>query len=248
MFSILDQKQAEVVRSLQERSAFLSGEDFINALEYNIIEGQTLEEETQRQLMKYVVIVKVWQMVNSNTYEKASRRIKPSKMLLLEYHQKSWYITHTYTLVQISRDIRFIHFKTIFKKLEKRVQNGLKSIILDYEAREFKITSKFTDNSFKPLIKWMRQDLHVYLITCATELLVTRAKNTISFVKERVRYIQSETPVTKFLERLTSERVKWITVLIISFNRKFGLYPVMSPRQILFGKKLRIHCVKLAIQ
>ena len=38
-FSILDQKRAEAVRILQERCGFPSDKDFINALEYNSIEG-----------------------------------------------------------------------------------------------------------------------------------------------------------------------------------------------------------------
>ena len=43
LFSILDQKRAEAVRILQERCAFPSDEDFINALEYNSIEGVDFE-------------------------------------------------------------------------------------------------------------------------------------------------------------------------------------------------------------
>ena len=39
LFSILNQKRAEVVRTLQERCAVPSDEDFINALECNSIEG-----------------------------------------------------------------------------------------------------------------------------------------------------------------------------------------------------------------
>ena len=39
MYSILDQKRTEAVRILQERCAFPSEEDFINALECNSIEG-----------------------------------------------------------------------------------------------------------------------------------------------------------------------------------------------------------------
>ena len=39
LFSILDQKRVKAVRTLQERCAFPSDEDFINALECNSIEG-----------------------------------------------------------------------------------------------------------------------------------------------------------------------------------------------------------------
>ena len=39
LYSILDQKRVEAVRTLQERCAFPSDKDFINALECNSIEG-----------------------------------------------------------------------------------------------------------------------------------------------------------------------------------------------------------------
>ena len=45
LYSIVDQKRAEAVRILQERCAFPSDEDFINALECNSIEGWILGEE-----------------------------------------------------------------------------------------------------------------------------------------------------------------------------------------------------------
>ena len=48
------------------------------------------------------------------------------------------------------RDIKLINCKAILNQ-SKKVQNGLKSIVLD-EVRRFKVTSAFTDNAFKPLI------------------------------------------------------------------------------------------------
>ena len=39
MYSIIDQKRTEAVRILQERCRFPSNEDFVNALECNLIEG-----------------------------------------------------------------------------------------------------------------------------------------------------------------------------------------------------------------
>ena len=45
LLSILDQKRVEAVRILQERCDFPSKKYFINALEYNSIEGWILVEE-----------------------------------------------------------------------------------------------------------------------------------------------------------------------------------------------------------
>ena len=45
LYSILDQKRAEAVRIQQERCAFPSDKDFINALECNSVEGVVSEGE-----------------------------------------------------------------------------------------------------------------------------------------------------------------------------------------------------------
>ena len=91
----------------------------------------------------------------------------------------------------------------------------------------------------------MRQDLHVDLTTCAADLHVPRAENLIKYVKERIRCIKCETPFTKYTKRLTIEMVKRITVLINSFRRKSGVHPVMSPRQLIFGKKFKTPLCKI---
>ena len=137
------------------------------------------------------------------------------------------------------RDIGFIHYKALFNKHNKRVQNGLLSIVLDYQSRGFKITSAFGDGIFEPVVTWVRQKLHVDLTICAADLHVPRAKNVIRLVKERIRCIRSETLFTKFTKRFTIEMVKRVTVLINLFSRKSGVHPVMSPRQLMFGKKFK---------
>ena len=98
---------------------------------------------------------------------------------------------------------------------------------------------------FGPLIDWARIELHVDLVTCAPELHVPRAENAIQFFKERVRSIQSETPFKRYPKRFTIELMKRAVVLINSFRRKSGVYPVMSPRQILFGKKFKTLLCKI---
>ena len=81
-----------------------------------------------------------------------------------------------------STEIGFIHCKALLTKHDKRVQNGLRSIVLDYQSMRFKVTSIFKDGAFKPSVKYMRQDLHVDLTTGATDLHVPKAKNAIMFV------------------------------------------------------------------
>ena len=88
-------------------------------------------------------------------------------------------------------------------------------------------------------------ELHINLTTCAADSHVPRAENAIRFVKERLRSIQCETPFKNYPKRLTIEMTKRATVLINSFRRKSGVHSVMSPRQIIFGKKFKIPLCKM---
>ena len=84
------------------------------------------------------------------------------------------------------------------------------------------------------------------LTTCAADSDIPQAENAIRFVKERRRCIQYETPFKKYQKRLMIEMVKRVTVLINLFKRKSGLHPMMSPRQLIFGRNSRLHYTKLA--
>ena len=90
----------------------------------------------------------------------------------------------------------------------------------------------------------MRGELYINLDTCVADSHVPRAENVIRLVKERPRSIQCETPFNKYPKRLTIEMTRHATVLINSFRRKSGVHTVMSPRQILFGKKFKTHLCK----
>ena len=68
---------------------------------------------------------------------------------------------------------------------EKHMRNELQQIVLDYEARGFKVISMFWDGAFKSIVNRAQSELHINLVTCAADLHVPRAENTIQFVKER---------------------------------------------------------------
>ena len=91
----------------------------------------------------------------------------------------------------------------------------------------------------------MQQVLHVDLNTYAAHLHVPRAKDAIKCVKESVKFIKNKTPFTKNPKRLMIEMVKRVTVLINSFNNKSRVHLVVSPRQILFGKKFKTPLCKI---
>ena len=155
------------------------------------------------------------------------------------------YVNQTAFLLAISRDIGFIHCRPISNNVTKKTQNAMIEIILDYKARGFKVVSAFGDGEFDSLKDWMRGELHINLDTCTADSQVPRAKNTIRFMKERLQSIQNETPFDKYLKRLTIEMTRRATILINSFRRKSGVHAVMSPRQIIFGKKFKTPLCKM---
>ena len=57
-------------------------------------------------------------------------------------------------LLATSRDIGFIHCKALLTNHGKSIQNGLQQIVLDYQARGFKVISMFGDEAFKPIVSW----------------------------------------------------------------------------------------------
>ena len=149
------------------------------------------------------------------------------------------YINQTVFLLTISRDIGFIHCRPMSSNVTKKIQNPMRQIPLDYQAREFTFVSAFSDSEFDNLKDWTRDKLHINLDTCAVDSHVPRAKNAIRFVKERLRSILYKTLSKKYPKRLTSEMTRRHTVLINSFRRKSGVRAVMLPRQILFREKFK---------
>ena len=75
-----------------------------------------------------------------------------------------------------------------------QIQNAMKQITLNYQARGFNVVTAFADGAFHHLKDWMRSELHIDLDAWAADLHVPRAENAIRFVKERLRSIQCETP------------------------------------------------------
>ena len=129
--------------------------------------------------------------------------------------------------------------------VSKRVQNALKQITLDYQARGFNVATAFGDGEIEYLTNLMRNKLHINLTTCAADSHVARAENAIRFVKERLRSIQCETPFKKYPKRLIIEMTKRATVLINLFSQKSGVHSVISPRQTISGKKFETPLCKM---
>ena len=86
------------------------------------------------------------------------------------------YVNKTPFLLAISRDIGFIHCRPMSCNVTKRIQNVMKQITLDYQARGFNVATVFGDGEFEHLIDWMRNELNINLKTCAADLICLELK------------------------------------------------------------------------
>ena len=253
MFSIFDQKRAEAVRILQEICGFPSDKDFINPLKSNSIEGVDFCRRDVKIANKMYGYSKGAAMGRFEHPQKGMKMDRATEditaplppKIMAHYNNVHLdidilFINKTPFSLAVSRNIGFIHSRPMSCNVTKRIQNVMKQITLNYQARGFNVAIAFGNGEFDKLIDWMRNELNIDLITCAADSHVPSAKNAIRFVKERLRYIQCETPFKKYPKRLTIEMTKRATIFINSFRRKSGIHSVMSPRQILFRKKINI--------
>ena len=96
------------------------------------------------------------------------------------------FVNKTPFLLTISRNIGFIHCRPMSLNVTKKIQNAMKQITLDYQAKGFNVVTAFGDGEFDHRI---RSELHIDLDICAADSLVPRAENATKFVKERLRSI-----------------------------------------------------------
>ena len=61
------------------------------------------------------------------------------------------YVNQTAFLLAISRDIGFLHCRPMSNNVIKRIQNAMRQITLDYQARGFKVVSAFGNGEFDNL-------------------------------------------------------------------------------------------------
>ena len=112
-------------------------------------------------------------------------------------------------------------------------------MIREYRSRSvFNIVTIGVDKAFNA-IKSELEDApyNVSLTTCDADRHVEVVKRMIRFVKERIRTINLAMPYKTIPKRFTIEMVHCVVVLMNSLPRKGSLHSVLSPREIVTGKK-----------
>jgi hypothetical protein len=120
-------------------------------------------------------------------------------------------------------------------------------MVQTYKSRSvFTVVSIEADGAFQSI----RHDLqakpyNIALTTCDADRHVETVERQIRFLKERILAVRLMMPYNKIPIRFTIEMVHRITVSINSLPKQNGIHSVLSPREIVTGKKFRCPSIRI---
>jgi hypothetical protein len=120
-------------------------------------------------------------------------------------------------------------------------------MIQAYRSRGvFTVVTIEADGAFD-CIKHDLQDkpYQIALTTCDADRHVETVERQIRFLKERIRAVRLMMPYKKIPKRFTIEMVHRVTMLINSLPKQNGIHSILSPREIVSGKKFRCPSIKI---
>ena len=105
----------------------------------------------------------------------------------------------------------------------------------------FVVKTIYADRAFEAC-KEVLNEQGITLLCCDTNSHVPFIERTIRFVKERVRCVRSMLPrrIKRIPTRLMRELVMSTVKMMNSIRRKGGVHPVMSPRQIITERRMKL--------
>ena len=255
-FSNIDQTRAKAVRELQEVLASPSDYDLANAVENNIV-GST--PFTRRDIRIATVIHgRNVAALKGKTTKSPSKMPNPDEVtdlpqhIVKHYSQVNLYIDVMHVngfmfLVGVSKHIGRIQCVCIRKKNREKFLEAILAMIREYRSRSvFNVVTIGADKAFDA-VKSELEDApyNVSLTTCDADRHVEVVERMIRFVKERIRTVCLAMPYKSIPKRFTIEMVHRVVVLMNPHPRKGSLHTVLSPREIVTGKKFR--CPKIRI-
>ena len=144
-------------------------------------------------------------------------------------------------IIAISKHIKYIQCLATQNKNVETFLSTIKRFKLDYMIQGFVVKTIYADRAFKTC-KTGLSEQSITLVCCDTNSHVPFIKRAIRFVKARVRCVQSMLPkrIKRIPVRLMRELVMSTVKMINSIRRKGGVHPVMSPRQIITGRRMKL--------
>jgi hypothetical protein len=150
-------------------------------------------------------------------------------------------------LISYSKHIGLLQTYCVRKNNRESILECILKMMQTYKSRSvFTVVTIEADGAFESIKHELQDDpYNVTLSTCDADRHVETVERQIRFLKERIRAVRTMMPYKKLPKRFTIEMVHRITILINSLPKQNGIHPVLSPREIVTGKKFRCPTIRI---
>jgi hypothetical protein len=255
-FSAIDCRRAAKVRDLQEALACPSDVDLANAIEHNVIGNNPFTRRDVR-IAKKIFGPDVPAM-KGKTVKRKSKMPQEDDIsdipfnIIKEYSKVHlaidiFHVNGIKFLLSYSKHIGLLQTYCVRKNNRDAILGCILKMMQTYKSRSvFSVVSIEADGAFKS-IKHDLQDkpYQVELTTCDADRHVEVIERQIRFLKERIRSVRMMMPYKRIPKRFTIELVHRVTSLINSLPKQNGIHSILSPREIVTGKKFRCPSIRI---
>jgi hypothetical protein len=255
-FSAIDCRRAAKIRELQEALACPSDVDLANAVEHNIIGKNPFTRRDIRIAKKIfgpdVPAMKAKTVKNKSKMPREDEISDIPSNIIKEYSNihlsiDVMHVNGIKFLISYSKHIGLLQTYCVRKNNREAILECILKMIQTYKSRSvFTVVTIEADGAFESIKHELQDEPYsVILSTCDADRHVESVERQIRFLKERIRAVRLMMPYKKLPKRFTIEMVHKVTMLINSLPKMNGIHSVMSPREIVTGKKFRCPTIKI---
>jgi hypothetical protein len=255
-FSAIDCRRAAKVRDLQEALACPSDFDLANAIEHNVIGNNPFTRRDVR-IAKKIFGPDV-PALKGKTVKRKSKMPReddisdiPSR-IIKEYSDVHlsidiMHVNGIMFLISYSQHIGLLQTYCVRRNNRNTILNCILKMTQTYKSRSvFNVVSIEADGAFQSIKHELQSEpYNITLTTCDADRHVETVERQIRFLKERIRSVRMMMPYKKIPKRFTIEMVHRVTMLINSLPKQNGIHSILSPREIVTGKKFRCPSIKI---
>jgi hypothetical protein len=255
-FSGIDSRKASKIRELQEILACPSDIDLANAVEINVIGNNPFMRRDIR-IAKKIFGPDIPAM-KGKTVKRKSKMPREDEItdlppsIMKEYSDVHLSIDIMHVngikfLISCSKHIGLLQTYCVRKSNREAILNCILKMMQTYESRSaFKDFIIEVDGAFECIKHELQaKPYNIILSTCDADRHVESVERQIRFLKERIRAVRLMMPYNKLPKLSTIEMVHRVTRLINSLPKQNGLHSIISPREIVTGKKFRCPSIRI---
>jgi hypothetical protein len=255
-FSAIDCRRAAKVRELQEALACPSDFDLANAIEHNVIGNNPFTRRDVR-IAKKIFGPDVPAM-KGKTVKRKSKMPREDDItdiphtIMKEYSEVHLSIDIMHVngikfLISHSKHIGLLQTYCVRKNNRDAILACILKMVQTYKSRSvFNVVTIEADGAFQSIKHELQAEPYkITLTTCDADRHVETVERQIRFLKERIRTVRLMMPYKKIPKRFTIEMVHRITMLINSLPKQNGIHSILSPREIVTGKKFRCPSIRI---